>query len=182
VLSYTSIYEKTRARITENNNTHNSKHRAACAFFSWCVVGAVARSNSFYILLVKSAFSTEGSAIVLPFFMRICRFVLLALVPTYSFCGSLPAKEFSTMMPRSNLKIIRRDGIGGRGITLIPSDGKYSNVVIWMHGLGDTADGWAQSMPSLNVPNTKFILPTANSIPISINMGHSMPGTLRWQF
>lgn len=30
----------------------------------------------------------------------------------------------------------------GQGIVMQPSTGKYSNVVIWLHGLGDTADGW----------------------------------------
>jgi len=45
-----------------------------------------------------------------------------------------------------------------------------------MHGLGDTCDGWAQGMPELGIPNTKFILPTASSRPISINGGHRMPG------
>lgn len=76
-------------------------------------------------------------------------------------------------------------------------------VVVWMHGLGDTCDGWAevrglmrlsfyishsidlqasvfylQGMPDLGIPNTKFILPTASARPISLNGGHKMPGNL----
>lgn len=39
--------------------------------------------------------------------------------------------------------------------------GEYKNVVVWLHGLGDTADGWASSMPQLGLKDTKFILPTA---------------------
>ena len=36
-----------------------------------------------------------------------------------------------------------------------------------MHGLGDTADGWASLMPSLGLTETKFILPTATNKPIT---------------
>jgi predicted esterase len=71
---------------------------------------------------------------------------------------------------------IRNDGLGGRGVTYIPNSGTYSNVVVWMHGLGDTADGWASLMPSLGITDTKFILPTAKNRPISINGGMPMPG------
>jgi predicted esterase len=59
---------------------------------------------------------------------------------------------------------------------LIPQSGSYSKVVLWFHGLGDTADGWADMMPSLNLEETKFILPTALSIPISVNGGMEMNG------
>ena len=65
---------------------------------------------------------------------------------------------------------------GGRGIILTPRTGTYSNVVLWFHGLGDTADGWADMMPSLELEDTKYILPTASSIPISINGGMEMNG------
>jgi hypothetical protein len=44
-----------------------------------------------------------------------------------------------------NMKAVKSDGVGGVGITLTPRDGSYDGVVIFMHGLGDTADGWAQS-------------------------------------
>lgn len=57
---------------------------------------------------------------------------------------------------------------------LMPKSGAYSKVVLWFHGLGDSADGWAEMMPSFE--DTKFILPTANSIPISINGGMLMNG------
>ena len=49
-------------------------------------------------------------------------------------------------------------------------------MVVWMHGLGDTADGWASMMPSLGIEQTKFVLPTATNRPISINGGMPMPG------
>jgi len=28
------------------------------------------------------------------------------------------------------------------GITVTPASGQYKNVVLFLHGLGDTADGW----------------------------------------
>ncbi len=57
----------------------------------------------------------------------------------------------------------------------MPKGGAYSSVVIWLHGLGDTAMGWAPAMPALNLPSTKIILPTASELPISINGGFEMP-------
>jgi hypothetical protein len=40
---------------------------------------------------------------------------------------------------------------------------KHSASVIWMHGLGDTGEGWRDVMEILqeNNPHIKFILPTA---------------------
>jgi predicted esterase len=58
----------------------------------------------------------------------------------------------------------------------MPASQTYSNVLLWFHGLGDSADGWADMMPSLGLENTKIILPTASSIPISINGGMEMNG------
>ncbi|RYH21230.1 hypothetical protein EON65_21175 [archaeon] len=76
------------------------------------------------------------------------------------------------------MQALRTDTIGGRGITYMPTTGKYDGVVVWMHGLGDTADGWASVVPELGLPNVKLILPTANNVAISINNGYKMPGNL----
>lgn len=80
------------------------------------------------------------------------------------------------MSTGSGLKAYRTDGVGGNGIILVPNDEVYSSVVVWMHGLGDTADGWASLMPMLDLKETKFILPTANERPITLNGGYVMPG------
>ena len=42
------------------------------------------------------------------------------------------------------------DTLGGKGAVYNPSE-KATHAVIWMHGLGDTCDGWATAMqgPSL---------------------------------
>ena len=82
-------------------------------------------------------------------------------------------------------------------ITIHPDEGRHSGTVILMHGLGDSADGlyllynhynrdlfscfnelgwrdvaeqWAGSFPYL-----KFILPTAPTMPVTLNGGMPMP-------
>ena len=46
-----------------------------------------------------------------------------------------------------------------------------------MHGLGDTADGFSDvaSMWSRQLPHVKFVLPTAPTQPVTLNMGMPMP-------
>jgi predicted esterase len=44
-----------------------------------------------------------------------------------------------------------------------------------MHGLGDTASGWTDAFPLRGLPNTRYILPTAPTSPVSLNMGYKMP-------
>ncbi|CAM9717548.1 unnamed protein product, partial [Choristocarpus tenellus] len=82
--------------------------------------------------------------------------------------------NMSTTAPA--LKGEKGDGIGGDGIILTPKDGEYDKVVIWLHGLGDTAQGWYSAMSAFNLRQTKFILPTADTRPISLNHGMPMPG------
>lgn len=51
-------------------------------------------------------------------------------------------------------------------------------TVIWMHGLGDTGDGWSESVSSLGLPaamRVRFLFPHAPKIPVSINNGFVMP-------
>lgn len=74
------------------------------------------------------------------------------------------------------LQTIRGDGHGGKGVQILPKDNSYENVVIFLHGLGDSCDGWSQLMPEFGLSKTKYILPSASSIPISINGGYEMPG------
>lgn len=46
-----------------------------------------------------------------------------------------------------------------------------------MHGLGDTAAGWidAAQFWQRTMPDTRFVLPTAPSIPVTLNGGYVMP-------
>ena len=51
-------------------------------------------------------------------------------------------------------------------------------TVIWMHGLGDTGDGWSEIVSSLGLPASmrmRFLFPHAPKIPVSINNGLVMP-------
>jgi lysophospholipase-2 len=66
--------------------------------------------------------------------------------------------------------------VGNGGLVISPAFARHSATVILMHGLGDSADGlsdialsWRQRFPHI-----KFILPTANQLAITINMGQSM--------
>lgn len=61
-------------------------------------------------------------------------------------------------------------------VTFFPADGSHSATVIIMHGLGDSADGLSDlaEMWSKQMPYTKFILPTADAIPVTMNGGMRM--------
>src|SRR6185295_9470004 len=51
-------------------------------------------------------------------------------------------------------------------------------AVIWLHGLGDTGDGWSQVVPGLRLPATmavRFVFPHAPKIPVAINNNYVMP-------
>ena len=63
-----------------------------------------------------------------------------------------------------------------RTVTVGPHE-EHRSTVVFLHGLGDTALGWcgAAEFWSQTMPHTKFILPTAPTIPVSINMNMEMP-------
>lgn len=50
-------------------------------------------------------------------------------------------------------------------------------LVVFSHGLGDTCDGWAAAVPQLaaKVPHALFVLPTAATQRVTLNMGAQMP-------
>ncbi|EED86346.1 phospholipase, partial [Thalassiosira pseudonana CCMP1335] len=53
----------------------------------------------------------------------------------------------------------------------------HSASVILCHGLGDTGNGWVDPAMYLasKLPHVKFILPTAPTQPVTLNMGMPMP-------
>ena len=74
---------------------------------------------------------------------------------------------------------------GSEGITLYGTE-KIQNgaapavTVFWLHGLCDTADGWAGAFVpgggvTLPSPDYKVVLPTAETLPVTLNMGMQMP-------
>ena len=61
-------------------------------------------------------------------------------------------------------------------ITIEPKSSATS-CVIWLHGLGDSGDGFAPIVPVLNLPKThgiRFIFPHAPEQPVTINQGYVM--------
>lgn len=73
-------------------------------------------------------------------------------------------------------RAVRSDSYGGQGVTLNPTAGAPTSTVIWLHGLGDTAEGWVGALPINRFPRTRFIHPTAPTRPITLNGGFPMPG------
>lgn len=76
-----------------------------------------------------------------------------------------------------NIHMARIERDNQNTITIHPKDGLHSASVIFMHGLGDSADGFSDvaEMFSKSMPYTKFILPTAKTIPVTLNGGMRMP-------
>mmetsp|Transcript_27231 Transcript_27231/g.68448 ORF Transcript_27231/g.68448 Transcript_27231/m.68448 type:complete len:295 (+) Transcript_27231:189-1073(+) len=60
--------------------------------------------------------------------------------------------------------------------TVFEAKGEHKATVIILHGLGDTAAGWASMGQMFAMPGTKFIFPTAPMRPITLNMGMVMTG------
>lgn len=58
---------------------------------------------------------------------------------------------------------------------VLPAATNHTSTVIFLHGLGDTGNGWAAAMSEIKPPHTKVILPTAPTIPVTINAGAKMP-------
>eukprot|EP00466_Bigelowiella_natans_P007446 jgi/Bigna1/143681/aug1.80_g18389 len=66
----------------------------------------------------------------------------------------------------------RGDGLGGDGIT-IDADSAHTATLIFLHGLGDTAEGWLPGALELRPKSghMKIILPTAPTRPVTLNGG-----------
>ena len=73
----------------------------------------------------------------------------------------------------------RGDGSAvGDGLVATKGDGAATSTIVWLHGLGDSAQGWVDAFTSdsIAVPlGTKVILPTATDLPVTINGGARMP-------
>ena len=58
-----------------------------------------------------------------------------------------------------------------------PAQSEHKATVIWLHGLGDSGDGFAPVAPQLNLPSElgiRFIFPHAPVQPVTINGGMEM--------
>lgn len=64
-------------------------------------------------------------------------------------------------------------------IEKIWGEGLPTHAIIWLHGLGATADDFVPVLPYLQLPATpaiRFIFPQAPDRPITMNGGYVMPG------
>ncbi|XP_041758975.1 acyl-protein thioesterase 2 [Coregonus clupeaformis] len=52
---------------------------------------------------------------------------------------------------------------------------KETAAVIFLHGLGDSGHGWADTMTAIRLPHVKYICPHAPRIPVTLNMKMTMP-------
>ncbi|KAK9815805.1 hypothetical protein WJX72_009810 [[Myrmecia] bisecta] len=59
-----------------------------------------------------------------------------------------------------------------------PAPAAHTATVFFLHGLGDSGDGWSDVAPQLSsaLPHVKFVFPNAPLRPISLNGGMRMPG------
>ena len=86
-------------------------------------------------------------------------------------CDSKNSVERTKKIP--NMTRMVKDGT----TIIINATQKHSASVILSHGLGDTADGWADAAMELSkrLPHIRWILPTAPSNPVAMNGGMRMP-------
>ncbi|KAF8244543.1 Phospholipase/carboxylesterase [Wilcoxina mikolae CBS 423.85] len=63
---------------------------------------------------------------------------------------------------------------------VVPAAKRHTSTLIFLHGLGDTGNGWASISENFRLrqkfDECAFIFPHAPSIPITVNMGMKMPG------
>ncbi|XP_042216231.1 acyl-protein thioesterase 1-like isoform X2 [Homarus americanus] len=58
---------------------------------------------------------------------------------------------------------------------VVNATAKHTATIIFLHGLGDTGHGWASAMAAIGLPHIKFICPTAQVMPVTLNAGFRMP-------
>ncbi|TPX54276.1 hypothetical protein SeMB42_g00347 [Synchytrium endobioticum] len=63
-----------------------------------------------------------------------------------------------------------------RGVT-IPARSTHTATLFFLHGLGDSGSGWAQTgrMMQPALPHVKMVFPDAPSRPVTLNLGMTMP-------
>eukprot|EP00062_Callorhinchus_milii_P020029 gi/632975236/ref/XP_007904114.1/ PREDICTED: acyl-protein thioesterase 1 [Callorhinchus milii] len=53
---------------------------------------------------------------------------------------------------------------------MVPAARKATAAVIFLHGLGDTGHGWAETLAGIKSPHVKYICPHAPVTPVTLNM------------
>lgn len=57
----------------------------------------------------------------------------------------------------------------------VPARGAPSAALIFMHGLGDSGEGWAPAFPLRGLDHVRTILPSAPVQSVTLNMGYQSP-------
>ncbi|KAG7352679.1 carboxylesterase [Nitzschia inconspicua] len=107
--------------------------------------------------------------------------VSFLLVPSNysSWCQAFPSQQQSHRTFISfgmSTHVTERDGSGT--ITVSPkNEADQSGLIVICHGLGDTGEGFADVAEQFasQMPHLKFVLPTAPTQPVTMNMGMPMP-------
>lgn len=95
--------------------------------------------------------------------------ILIAYSIAINACAQSPSKHAEEKMMK----------LPPDSIDLVHGAGEPKHVVIWLHGLGATADDFPPIVPELGLDPARpirFIFPQAPSRPITINGGMTMPG------
>lgn len=119
--------------------------------------------------------------------MRCASFASVSLVPRHVHAPLRAlARRHLAASPAGELRVEHTDNVGGEGVTLRVAAGgdKPKAAIVFCHGLGDTAMGWAGTlaqgiMPAIGAEHCSeltVVLPTASNIPITLNGGFEMPG------
>ncbi|XP_064604525.1 acyl-protein thioesterase 1-like [Liolophura sinensis] len=58
---------------------------------------------------------------------------------------------------------------------IVASQARHTASLIFLHGLGDTGHGWADTLGELRLKNIRCICPTAPIQPVTLNAGMRMP-------
>ncbi|XP_060535871.1 acyl-protein thioesterase 1 [Cylas formicarius] len=58
---------------------------------------------------------------------------------------------------------------------VISASAKHTATLIFLHGLGDTGQGWAGAISAIRPPYVKVVCPTAPAMPVTLNAGLRMP-------
>lgn len=100
--------------------------------------------------------------------------------------GQIASSEPVTMnafpSPAPHAPSVAKRALGARSVNdgstiIVFGSQEPTATVILMHGLGDTARGWKDSVMRMSriLPHLKWVLPTAPTAPVTINGGVQMP-------
>ncbi|XP_046858392.1 acyl-protein thioesterase 1-like [Xenia sp. Carnegie-2017] len=61
------------------------------------------------------------------------------------------------------------------GNFIVKPSAQHTATVIFLHGLGDTGEGWSVGFENIKEPHIKYIFPNAPVAPVTLNGGLKMP-------